>query len=93
MSATQTFLAAVLAREAKAEDIVDWVAAWDEGFGKGQDLPDYLGMELAEYAAWGQDPEQIYRIVGLRLSVHLGLLKECCRRAMWASRPVRTAIP
>jgi hypothetical protein len=59
MSSTTTFLDECLRGTAHVDDVYDWVNRWHDGGGapEGEQvtLPDYLGLNHAEYGEWLRD--------------------------------------
>ena len=60
---TPTFLEKCLSGEMEPTAIDDFVAAWHEGAGEGLGLPEFLGLEQADYARWVLEPNALHAIV------------------------------
>ncbi|HXN37229.1 MAG TPA: hypothetical protein VN892_04270 [Solirubrobacteraceae bacterium] len=60
---SETYLEQVLDGEAIWTDIEDFVGAWHDGNGLGQELHDYLGMTWNEYALWVERPDALRAII------------------------------
>ena len=58
-----SYLEQVLDGSATWTDIDDFIAAWHEAGGAGQELHDYLGLSWGEYALWVERPETLRAIV------------------------------
>ncbi|WP_395402198.1 hypothetical protein ACHMW6_29055 [Pseudoduganella sp. UC29_106] len=63
----QDFVSLCIAGLASPAEIDEYVERWHKGqAGAQQQLGDYLGMNLDEYAAWVADPEYLYAIIAAR---------------------------
>jgi hypothetical protein len=60
---SETYLEQVLEGRALWTDIDEFVEAWHEGGGFGQELHEYLGLPWAEYALWVERPNTLRAII------------------------------
>lgn len=62
----RTFIGAVLAGDAFAADVDDWIDVWHESPSDGMELPDFLGMSWDEYQIFAERPESLRFILASR---------------------------
>lgn len=60
---SEAYLEQVLEGTALWTDIDDFVEAWHDGGGFGQELHDYLGLKWNEYALWVERPNTLRAII------------------------------
>jgi hypothetical protein len=60
---SEPYLEQVLEGTTLWTDIEDFVKAWHEGGGFGQELHDYLGLTWNEYALWVERPNTLRAII------------------------------
>jgi hypothetical protein len=60
---SETYLDQVLDGDTIWTDIDDFVQAWHDGKGRGQELHDYLGLPWDEYALWVERPDTLRAII------------------------------